>query len=122
MRLIVLLLSVFAAIMGALAALVPAWANRIARMFAGPAGFYVTTAIRVGFGVGLLLLAETSRAPLVFRIFGTIILVTGIMILVLGLGRHRRMIDWWLSAGRTIQFIWGLVALAFGVFLIYAIV
>jgi len=48
-------------------------------------------------------------------------LLTGIVILFLGLERHRRMIDWWLSAGRTIQFVWGVVALAFGLFLIYAI-
>src|SRR5207244_4084497 len=101
---------------------VPASANRVARMFAGLPGFYTTAVIRLGFGVGLLVLAETSRAPIAFRIFGGIILLTGIAILALGLERHRRMIDWWLSAGRTVQFVWGLVALAFGIFLIYAIV
>jgi hypothetical protein len=32
------------------------------------------------------------------------------------------MIEWWLSAGRTIQLIWGAAALASGLFLIYAMV
>jgi hypothetical protein len=56
------------------------------------------------------------------RIIGAIIVITGVLIALLGIERHRRMIDWWLSAERTIQFIWGLIALVFGVFLIYAIV
>jgi hypothetical protein len=122
MRIIVLLLSVFAATMGVLAVFAPGSANQLARMFIAPTGFYITTAIRLGFGVGLLVLADTSRAPLVFRVFGAIILLTGIAILVLGLERHRRIIDWWLSAGRTTQFAWGLIALAFSLFLIYAII
>jgi hypothetical protein len=121
MRVIVLLLSVFAAAMGALAVFAPYWANRFARMFADRPGFYITTAIRLVLGAGLLFLAETSRAPMALRIFGAIILVAGVVILFLGLERHRRMIDWWLSAGRTIQLVWGLIALAFGLFLIYAI-
>jgi hypothetical protein len=121
MRVIVLLLSVFAATMGALTIFASDWANRIARMFVDRPGFYVATLIRLVLGTGLLVLAEMSRAAVALRIFGAIILLTGIVILFLGLERHRRMIDWWLSAGRTIQFVWGVVAVAFGLFLIYAI-
>ncbi len=56
------------------------------------------------------------------RIIGAIIVITGVLIALLGIERHQRMIDWWLSAGGTIQFVWGPIALVFGVFLIYAIV
>src|SRR5437870_2282733 len=109
MRVIVLLLSVFAATIGALAIFAPDWPNRLARMFFDRPAFYVTTVIRLVLGTGLLVLAETSRAAMALRIFGATILLTGIVILFLGLERHRRMIDWWLSAGRTIQFVWGVV-------------
>ena len=107
--------------MGALSIFAPRRANDIARMFSGRSGLYTATAIRLVLGAGLLFVAETSRTPTALRILGVIILIVGIVVLLLGLERHRRMIDWWLSKGTTIQRVWGVVALAFGVFLIYAI-
>jgi hypothetical protein len=121
MRIIALLLSLLVAAMGALAILAPSRANDLARMFANRAGLYIATAIRLVLGAGLLFVAGASRAPMTLRVFGVIILVVAILMPLLGLDRHRRMIDWWLSVGRTIQRAWGLVALAFGIFLIYAI-
>lgn len=120
-KIIVLLLSLFVAGMGLLSIFAPRRANHIARMFSGRSGLYVATAIRLVLGAALLFLANTSRAPIALRILGVIILIVGIVVLLLGLERHRRLIDWWLSMGTGIQRAWGVVALALGVFLIYAI-
>jgi hypothetical protein len=40
---------------------------------------------------------------------------------LLGLDRHRRMIDWWLARDRKIQIICGAASFVLGVVLIYAI-
>jgi hypothetical protein len=122
MRVVVLLLSLFVVAMGALAIFAPRRANDFARMFAGRGGLYTATAIRLALGGGLWFMADASRAPTALRIFGGLILIVGVLTPLIGLEWHRRMIDWWLSAGRTIQLVWGAFALAFGAFLIYAII
>ena len=121
MTALVLLLCLFVAAMGALAIFAPRRANDLARLFSDRPGLYAATAIRLVLGLGLLSVAEDSHAPVMLRIFGIIILIVGIATPLLGLERHRRMIDWWVSAGRPIQLIWGAFAFAFGIFLICAI-
>ena len=121
MTALALILSAFIAAMGALAIFFPGRANDMARLFADKTGLWVATAIRAVLGLGLLAAAEDSKAPMLLRILGLIILVVAIAMPLLGLDRHRRMIDWWLATNRTIQIVWGAVAFALGVFLIYAI-
>ena len=121
MTVVVLLLSLFVAAMGALALLTPGLGNALAEMFRGGSGLCAATAIRLALGGGLLWVAEISRAPTTLRLFGGLILLVGIITPLVGLKWHQRMIDWWLSAGTTLQRVWGAVALALGVFLIYAI-
>src|SRR6266480_1820384 len=121
MTALALTLSAFVAAMGLLAIFFPGRANDMARLFADKTGLWVATAIRAVLGLGLLAAAEDSKAPMLLRILGLIILIVAILIPILGLDRHRRMIDWWLAMSRTIQIVWGAVAFALGVFLIYAI-
>ena len=121
MTTVVLLLSSFVAATGALVLFMPRLGNALAEMFAGGSGLCAATAIRLALRGGLLWVAETSRAPTILRGFGGIILLVGVITPLIGLRWHRWMIDWWLSAGITVQRALGAVALAFGVFLIYAI-
>jgi len=121
MTALVLLLGLFVAAMGALALLTPRLGNALAEMFRGGSGLCAATAIRLALGGGLWWLADTSRAPMIFRVLGGLILLVGVITPLIGLKWHQRMIDWWLSAGTTVQRVWGAVSLAFGVFLIYAI-
>jgi hypothetical protein len=120
-KFLVFLFGLFAATMGALAVFAPRIANLVARQFASRAGFYAVTVIRIVFGGAMWFAAGESRMPITLRITGAIIVITGMLVALLGIGRHQRMIHWWLSTGRTIQFVWGLVALLVGLFLIYAI-
>lgn len=121
MTALVLLLCLFVAAMGVLAIFAPRRANELARLFSDWPGLYTATAIRLVLGAGLLFVAEDSRASTALRVFGTIILLVGVLTPLLGLERHQRMINWWLSVGRPIQLVWGAFVLALGVFLIYAI-
>src|SRR5437588_3239124 len=121
MTALALILSAFVAAMGLLAIFFPGRANDMARLFADKVGLWVATAIRAVLGLGLLAAAEDSKAPMLLRILGLIILVVAIAMPLLGLDRYRRMIDWWLARDRKIQIICGATSFVFGVVLIYAI-
>src|SRR5437588_3096070 len=121
MTALALILCAAIATMGVLVIILPARSNDLTRLFADKTGLWVATAIRAILGLGLLAAAEDSKAPMLLRILGLIILVVAIAMPLLGLGRHRRMIDWWLARDRKIQIICGATSFVFGVVLIYAI-
>jgi hypothetical protein len=121
MTALALILSASVAAMGALVIVSPARANDLTRLFADKTGLWVATAIRAVLGLSLLAAAEDSKAPMLLRILGLIILVVAIAMPLLGLDRHRRMIDWWLARNRKIQIICGAASFVLGVVLIYVI-
>ena len=121
MTALTLILCAFIAATGVLVIVSPARANELTRLFADKTGLWVATAIRAVLGLGLLAAASESKAPMLLRILGLIILIVAIAMPLLGLDRHRRMIDWWLARDRKIQIICGAASFVFGVVLIYAI-
>jgi len=121
MTALTLILCAAVAAMGVLVIVSPARANDLTRLFADKTGLWVATAIRAVLGLGLLAAAGDSKAPMVSRILGLIILIIAIVVPILGLDRHRRMIDWWLARDRKIQIICGAAAFVLGVVLIYVI-
>ena len=121
MTALALILCAAIAATGVLVIVSPARSNDLTRLFADKTGLWVATAIRAVFGLGLLAAAEDSKAPMLLRILGLIILVVAIAMPLLGLDRHRRMIDWWLARDRKIQIICGAASFVLGVVLIYVI-
>lgn len=109
------------AAMGVLLIVSPARSNDLTRLFTDKTGLWVATAIRAVLGLGLLAAAEDSKAPALLRILGGLILIVAIAMPLLGLDRHRRMIDWWLARDRKIQIVLGAASFVLGVVLIYAI-
>ena len=107
--------------MGVLVIVSSARANDLARLFTDKTGMWVASAIRAVLGLGLLAAASESKAPMVLRILGLLILIVAILIPILGLDRHRRMIDWWIARPRTMQIVWGAATFVFGILLIYLI-
>jgi len=116
-----LILSAAIAAMGLVVIFAPARAHDLTRLFADKTGMWIATAIRAVLGLGLLATASESKAPMVLRILGGLILIVAIAMPLLGLDRHRRMIDWWLAQDRKIQIICGAASFVFGVVLIYVI-
>jgi hypothetical protein len=121
MTALALILCAAIAAMGMLIIVSPARAHDLTRMFTDKTGMWVATAIRAVLGLALLAAASESKAPMLLRILGLLILIVAIVIPILGLDRHRRMIDWWLSRTRTVEIMCGAAALIFGVGLIYLI-
>ena len=79
--------------MGVTVIVAPARAHEIARLFADKTGMWVAAAIRAVFGLCLLAAASESKAPLVLRLLGLLILLFAIATPILGLDRHRRLLE-----------------------------
>jgi hypothetical protein len=116
-----LILCAAIAAMGVIVIVKPALAHERTRLFADKAGMWIATAIRAVLGLGLLAAAEDSKAPMLLRILGLLILIVAIVMPILGLDRHRRMIDWWLARARKTEILCGAAAFIIGVGLIYLI-
>ena len=99
----------------------PALAYDLTRLFADKTGMWIATAIRAVLALGLLSAASESKAPMLLRLLGLIILIVATVVPILGLDRHRRMIEWWLARPRTTQILSGAAAFVFGIGLIYVI-
>jgi hypothetical protein len=121
MTALALILCAGIAAMGVIIIVKPSLAHDWTRLLADKTGMWITTAIRAVLALGLLAAASESKAPMVLRMLGLLILIVAIVIPILGVDRHRRMIDWWLARKRTVQMICGAAAFVFGIGLIYII-
>jgi hypothetical protein len=105
--------------MGVVMIIRPALAHDLTRLFADKTGMWIATAIRAVLALGLLAAASDSKAPMLLRLLGLLILIVAIVMPILGLDRHRRLIAWWLARPRTVQILCGGAAFVFGIGLIY---
>jgi fatty acid desaturase len=121
MTALVLILCAAIAAMGVVMIVKPALAHDLTRLFADKTGMWVVTAIRAVLGLGLLAAATESKAPMLLRIVGLIILLVAIVVPILGLDRHRRLIEWWLARNRRTEILCGAAAFVIGLGLIYLI-
>jgi len=121
MTALALILCAAMAAFGVIVIVKPALAHEWTRLFADKRGMWIATAIRAVLALGLLAAASESKAPMLLRLIGLLILIIAIVMPILGLDRHRRMIDWWLSRRRTVEIMCGAAAAVFGVVLIYLI-
>ena len=106
---------------GLLVIVKPALANDLVRGVADKTGMWIATAFRGILGLGFLAAAAESKAPMLLRLLGLLLLILAIVLPILGLDRHRRMIDWWLGRKRASQIMCGAAAFLFGIGLIYVI-
>ena len=116
-----LILCAAIAAMGVVMIFKPALGHDLTRLFSDKSGMWIATAIRAVLALGLLSAASESKAPMLLRILGLLILIVAIVMPILGLDRHRRMIDWWLARKRTVQVMCGAASFVFGIGLIYLI-
>ncbi len=117
-----LILCVAMATFGVVVIVKPALAHDLTRLFANKTGMWIATGIRAVLGLGLLAAASESKAPVLLQVLGGLILIVAVVMPILGLERHRRMIDWWLARSRTVEMLCGGAAFVFGIGLTYLIV
>jgi hypothetical protein len=121
MTALALILCAASAAMGVAIIVAPLRAHDLARLFIDKTGMWVAAAIRGVFGLALLASANESKAPFVLILLGVVILLFAIATPLLGLDRHRRLIEWWIARPRMVQIFWGAVSFIFGVLMIYLI-
>lgn len=114
-----LILCAAIAVFGVVVIVKPALAHDLTRLFADKTGMWIAAALRAVLGLGFLTGASESKAPVLFQILGGLILIVAIVMPILGLDRHRRMIDWWLARSRTVEMLCGAAAFVFGIGAIY---
>lgn len=108
-------------VIGALGLARPDALMSFVRRFQTPVGIWMAAVLRVAFGIALWLAAPSSRTPAVLQILGVVSVLSGIALPLLGLSRFGAIVSWWERRSTSLQRVWSAVALAFGVFLLWAV-
>ena len=120
-NLVALLVGLFILAMGVLGIVAPDGLLTAVRSLLTPGGLYLVAALRVVFGVVLLLAAPSSRAPTVLRLLGMITFIAGLITPLFGIERARAIFEWWFARGPAFMRLWTALAVAFGAFVVYAV-
>ena len=122
MALVARLIGLFIAAIGVLGVIAPDGLLTAVRSLQTPLGLYLAASFRVVSGVVLVLAASSSRAPKVLRPLGFVIIVAGLITPFFGVDRVRAILDWWSGQGAAFMRVWAGLAVAFGAFVVYAVV
>jgi hypothetical protein len=109
------------AALGVLGLAVPSVLLEFGRSLQATNALYIVAAVRVMFGAILFFVAPVSRTPKILRILGVFIIIAGLSTPFLGVERSRAMFDWWSTQGSFFTRAWAIVAVAFGLFIVYAV-
>ena len=85
-------------------------------------GLYLAAASRGVLAVIFILAAPASRFPMALYVLGGLALGTAIGLLIVGHERVQRLLEWWIARPDGFMRVWGLLAVAFGAFLVYVAV
>jgi hypothetical protein len=108
---------------GAVGIITPSALMWIAQRFGTPAEWYAIGAVRVAFGLLLLSVAKTSRAPQILRVVAFVPLLAGLGALAtpsMGVERARATLDWWSHLGSVYIRLSAIPLLALGGLIAYA--
>lgn len=82
----------------------------------------LAVAVRLVLGAALVYQSGVSRYPVAIEIIGWLSIVAAVLFAVMGRVRFRRLMAWALSQVKYLGRVGGLLALAFGAFLVHAFV
>ncbi|SRR6266545_293397 len=122
MKALGLLVALFIVCIGVVALIAPYALLSMAPQMVTPTGLYIAAALRIGIGLVLLAAAPASRMPKTLRVFGVIALIAGVVTPFFGVDRAHAIVNWWSNQGAGAIRIFGLLALAVGGLIAYAIV
>jgi len=122
LKLLAVALCALLTIVGVGVMLAPMTIAEFGRWMQTPGGLYGVAALRIVMGASLVGVASASRMPRTLRVIGALIILVGLLTPLFGVERARAVLDWWVAQGTTFMRIWAVFPVAFGLFLIYAIV
>lgn len=106
---------------GVVGVLAPSLLLDLGRSLLSSNGLYAVAAIRVAFGVLLLLVAPLSRMPRALRVIGAVIILNGLVTPFFGVERSEALLNWFSSRGAAFVRVMALFAIAFGAFVVYVV-
>jgi len=81
---------------------------------------YIAALIRFALAVVFLLAARECSVTWLIAAFGILFFISGLLVFILGTERVRAYINWWQKQSLLLLRLMALIALAFGVLIIYA--
>lgn len=121
MKAVALVFGVFVAAVGLVGVVAPDALLRIGEYLATPGWIYISSALRVAFGLVLIRVAPVSRAPTALRVLGVITLIAGLITPFVGVDRAHAILEWSRAEGHAIVRFWAALAVIFGGFITYAV-
>jgi hypothetical protein len=121
MRALTIVLGLVLAGIGLVGIVAPSVLLDLGRSLDTVTGLYIVAAVRIAFGALLLGIAGRSRLPTALRIIGAFLIVAGIATPLFGVERTRAIVDWWSAQGPAFVRAMAGLAVAFGIFFIYAV-
>ena len=120
-KLLAMALGLIVAAIGVLGVAVPSVLLEFGRSLQTTNALYSVAAVRVMFGAILLWVAPVSRTPKILRVLGVSIIIAGVFTPFFGVERSRAIFDWWSTQGSFFTRAWAIVAVVFGLFIVYAV-
>jgi hypothetical protein len=119
-KIIIALVGGLICLAGLLILISPAKFRDLFNNFTGQPRYLFAIIFRILFGAVLLWDAANLKFSFAMQIIGAISIVAAIGLLLMGQDRMDRFIDWYMSKFTdTLMRVWSVLALAFGVFLVY---
>jgi len=119
MATVVAVLGLFMIVFGSVVTAVPSVVTRLALLHQGRKHFAVAAA-RLVIGLILLMVAAETRLPMFLQFFGTLLLFSGVMMLLVGRERIRSFSQWLSHRPHALVRLGGLFVVAIGATLFYA--
>ncbi len=117
-----LTLSVLITALGAVSLVYPEALVGFIRVLHAPGALYVDAGFRVVYGAALYFAAPISRASIVLRALGVLVLASGLAMPALGVDDFQSLVQWKLAPGSGFNRVWAVSAVVSGALLTYALV
>ena len=121
MRIAALLVALFIIVVSMVGIVATDSAMTLRRLyFATPSRFYAAGAVRIAMGLVLIVAASSSRWPRTLRALGSVMCLQAIAANLFGIERARAIMEWEAMQGTALLRAGAVVALASGVFVVFA--
>ncbi len=122
MKTLGLLVGLLILVLGVVGVIVPDAMLLVSRQAATPVGLYVAGLVRVAIGLVLVSAAPASRYPVGLGALGIVSFLAGLATPLFGVSRARAIVEWWGAQGPAVMRLWCLVAVAIGIFVVFAVI
>ena len=117
-----MLVALFTVVVGVVGLVSPASLTAVRQQdFATPTGLYAAGAVRSAMGLVVILGATASRAPKILRLLGALMCMQGLSATILGPENARTVLEWETMRPALLR-AGAIVALASGVFMVFAVI